>query len=339
MPDLGCVTHVVVERAAPGGYHYLHESSPAWLGDTLTICWANHRTHEVNTTGELVRCRDSRDGGLTWETARTCAEPPQNGSDSYNHPVILSHAGRLWGFFTRWDDGTPSTEGFVRDADSGAWHSTGMRIPGFIPFRPPARLPDGTWIMSGEHHWHEAAVALCSKDDFSEWKMVEIPRPESIELLFPEATLMEQEDRLVAIMRPRNMSCAPVSISEDWGRSWSVMQPSNFPMAWSQPYCGKLSAGQYYLISNDREADRALLSIAVTDPGETLFRHVWKIRHQCYPVRRLFGGWGEGSQVGNPTEWSYPGAVEHDGNLYVSCTQGKEDCVLSVIPISALAGA
>ena len=51
---------------------------------------------------------------------------------------------------------------------------------------------------------------------------------------------------------------------------------------------------------------------------------------------RLFGGWGDGSRVGKPTEWSYPAAVEHDGKLYVSCTQGKEDCALSIIPVTAL---
>ena len=38
-----------------------------------------------------------------------------------------------------------------------------------------------------------------------------------------------------------------------------------------------------------------------------------------------------------PTEWSYPSAVEHDGNLYIAYTQGKEDCALSIVPIGVLA--
>jgi hypothetical protein len=40
--------------------------------------------------------------------------------------------------------------------------------------------------------------------------------------------------------------------------------------------------------------------------------------------------------VGNSTEWSYPAAIEHEGKLYVTYTQGKEDCVLSIIPLTAL---
>ncbi|MDD4565891.1 MAG: hypothetical protein PHE79_10515 [Eubacteriales bacterium] len=40
--------------------------------------------------------------------------------------------------------------------------------------------------------------------------------------------------------------------------------------------------------------------------------------------------------VGTSTEWSYPNAYEHNGNLYITYSQGKEDCVLSIIPIEAL---
>ncbi len=39
MPDLDCVTHVSVEKAQPGGYHYLHESSPAWHKGNLYVSY------------------------------------------------------------------------------------------------------------------------------------------------------------------------------------------------------------------------------------------------------------------------------------------------------------
>lgn len=32
-----------------------------------------------------------------------------------------------------------------------------------------------------------------------------------------------------------------------------------------------------------------------------------------------------------------PAAIEHDGKLYITYTRGKEDCGLSIIPLSALA--
>ena len=76
---------------------------------------------------------------------------------------------------------------------------------------------------------------------------------------------------------------------------------------------------------------RCLLTIAVTGPEGGLFRRIFKLRHQQWPRRRLFG-----NAVGKPTEWSYPTAIEHNGNLYITYTQGKEDCVLSIVPIEVL---
>jgi hypothetical protein len=99
-----------------------------------------------------------------------------------------------------------------------------------------------------------------------------------------------------------------------------------------QPFAGELSTGQNYLITNYREENRALLTIALTKPGEKLFTKLYKVRHQRWPKRRLLGG----GNVGRDTEWSYPNAFEHEGKLYIAYTQGKEDCVLSIIPIEAL---
>jgi len=122
------------------------------------------------------------------------------------------------------------------------------------------------------------------------------------------------------------------------------MRLSNFPLEASQPFAGKLSTGQNYLLTNSLEDGRSLLSIAVTGPEGGLFKRIFKVRHQKWPARRLFGGFNaeswtgeKGSWVGKPTEWSYPNACEHDGKLYITYSMGKEDCVLSIIPIEVLA--
>ena len=73
-------------------------------------------------------------------------------------------------------------------------------------------------------------------------------------------------------------------------------------------------------------------------PGGGVLR-VWKIRHQEWPKRRVHGGNVAHPTVllGKPIEWSYPAVMEHDGHLYVAYSQGKEDCCLSIIPLTALA--
>ncbi len=336
MRDLDYVTHISVIRARRGEYHYLHEPSLAWHKDRLYVCWANHPTHEVNVRDELVRSRYTDDGGHTWSEPVIWAAPPQNGSESYNHTVLTSQLGHLWGFFARWENELPSTEVFVLDEDSGAMVSLKVTIPGFVPFQAPFRMKDGNWIMGGEAHWYEAAVAISDGDNFRRWRMVQIPRPETVKLMFPETMLMDQGDRIVAICRPRDAGTAPVAVSRDCGRSWTLLEPSNFPLCSTQTYCGKLSTGQHFLLSGNREEGRTLMSIAVAKPGGRVFEKVWKVRHQKYPKRRLLGAEDGRTRVGEDTEWSYPAAVERDGNLYVCYTHGKEDCALSVIPVAAL---
>lgn len=337
MLDLPLVTHVQLERAEPDGYHYLHESAIAWHKGTLYAGWANHRQLEVNVKDELLRGRTSTDGGFTWSAVSTWAAAPLLGGESFNHPVLMSHQHKLWGFFTRWENELPRTEIFTLNETTQTWRPVQKHIPGFVPFSPPRRLSDGNWIMGGELHWYEAAVAISHGDDFTRWDMVQIPRPEDITLLYPETTLFEQGDAWVALCRPRNARTAPASVSPDQGRTWTPLRPSNFPLGTSKPLCGKLSTGQQYLIANNLEQGRTLLSIAVTAPGGQLFSRIWKIRHQQTPKRRLLGSLTNKSSVGKPTEWSYPAAIEHDGKLYVTYTQGKEDCALSIIPVSALA--
>ncbi|MEI7728539.1 MAG: sialidase family protein [Verrucomicrobiota bacterium] len=338
MPDLPVVTHVQVERAVQGGYHYLHEPALAWHKNVLHAGWANHRLFEINVKDELLRGTTSTDGGLTWAPAKIWAEKPLLGGESFNHPVLYSHQGKLWGFFTRWEKEQPRTELFTLDEAAGTWQPLNQHIPGFIPFTPPRKLRDGNWIIGGELLWYEAAVAISYGDDFTRWDVVQIPRPESIKLMFPETTFLEQGNALVAICRPKDAKTAPASVSTDCGRTWTPLRQSNFPLAASKPLSGRLSTGQQYLITGNLEQGRNLMSIAVTAPGDQTLCRIWKIRHQQSPKRRLLGSQdGKKTHVGNSTEWSYPAAVEHDGKLYIIYTQGKEDCALSIIPVTALA--
>lgn len=345
MPDLDVVTHVQLERAQRGGFHYLHETAIAWHQGYLYAGWANHGLLEVNVADERIRGRRSRDGGLTWEPAIDWAKPPLEGSESFNHPGLRSHQGTLWGFFTRWEKKLPDTQIFTLDEPSQTWLPRAVFLRGFVPMTPPRKMRDGNWIMSGELHWFEPAVALTRGDDFTRWEIVPLPRPATLRLRFPETTLLDFGDALVAICRPREVLTAPVAVSRDGGRTWSELQLSNFPLFDSKPFGGELSTGQHFLITNHLEQERTLLTIAVTAPGARTFSRIWKIRHQQTPMRRLLANRtpvgiatpGSGTSVGTPTEWSYPSAIEHDGKLYVTYTQGKEDAALSIIPLSALA--
>ncbi len=345
MPDLDIVTHICIERAQRGGYHYLHEATIAWHRDRFHLGWANHRTRETGDHDELVRGCTSTDA-MHWSKPAIWAQAPFVKATSHNHPLLFAHGGKLYGFFVCWRDmperkHRPTTEVFILDDASGKWlWQEKSSIPEFLPFCPPQRMPDGNWLIGGENYWYDAAVAISDGDDLTRWKMVKIPRPESLKLLYPETAIVDRgNNRLLAVCRPQQNTptrpdawTAPVSESRDGGHTWTPLGLSNFPLAPSQPFAGRLSTGQNYLLTNSREDGRALLSIALTGREGGLFRRIFKVRHQPWPRRRLFG-----NAVGQSTEWSYPFAMELNGKLYIAYTQGKEDCVLSIVPIEVLA--
>lgn len=355
MEDPGIITQICVERGQSGVYHYLHESTIAWHRGRFYVGWANHPHLEDNNRNEIIRGKTSVDG-LHWSEPSVWVQAPQNGASSFNHPLIFSQGDTLYGFFVAWHDGKPTTQIFVYDDNTGAWqYQPQCDIPGFLPFCTPQPTNDGNWIIGGEYGWYESAVIISRGTDLTRWDLVTIPRPETLKILYPETALVNQPDRILAICRPNakfnreaphivyppdeEMFTAPMAESRDNGRTWSPLALCNFPLTASMPFSGRLSTGQNYLLTNSlaTEEGRSLLSLAVTGPEGGLFRRIFKVRHQDWPARRLFEGYGAESYVGTFTEWSYPKATEHNGNLYIVYSQGKEDCALSIIPIESLA--
>lgn len=335
MPFLSTVTHVSVERATPKGPYYLHESGIAYYKGQLHALWANGPT-ELNFYEESTRTRVSKDKGMTWSASTEIA--PGGPQFAHNHPVIFTHKGQLWAYATNFNKGEkrPRVKAFLFNAKSGKWEARGQVMEDFVPFDPPKKMADGNWILTGEKSFDtNPRVLISNGDDFSHWTPVDLPMPDGMKLIFPETTTLVYPDELIAVTRNSLAPRALVSVSRDNGRRWSTLEVSNLPMVASKPLGGVLSTGQRYLISNTPDKGRQLLTIAVTAPGERKFSKVWKIRHQGYPLRRSTQYVPLEAKDGT-THWAYPAALELDGKLYVTYSVAKEDCELSIIPLTAL---
>jgi len=193
---------------------------------------------------------------------------------------------------------------------------------------------------------HPAAVAISRGDDFTRWDLVVIPAAPHLGGIWGESTVIVEGERITNIARYGKQPLALAATSDDGGRTWTTMRPSNLPMATSKPYAGRLSTGQRYLVcstSADGGGRRAPLTIAVSKPDEPTFSQVFVIRHAEFPE-----GPGE-SHV--RASLSYPYAIEHEGNLYVGYSnnggnvgrvgQGRElwnnnSAELAVIPVRSL---
>ena len=343
IPMLDRVTHVVAHRAT-SDHGFLHGAAIVAHDGELVCGWANSPVDE-NSTKELMRGRRSVDRGRHWGPIETIA-PGFDDDECHSHGVFLSHEGSLWAFVPRFRGlknprqfNGLRTEAFVCDPSSAGgaiWSSRGVVCDDLWPLEEPRRLPDGSWIIGGLDPDSNPVVARSEPDNLLRWQAVPIPTPDDAMLRFAETTTVRRAGGLLAVSRyPAGRAptiddqVALVSTSEDWGATWSRAVASNLPMVDSKPFAGVLSTGDWYLVFNAiGPGKRDTLVIGVGRQDAPLDR-VWRIQHGSPPNLR-HAGWAKSSQ------WSYPGGCEHEGELHVVYSIGKEDCGLSIIPVEVL---
>jgi hypothetical protein len=187
-------------------------------------------------------------------------------------------------------------------------------------------MKNGSLITGGQDKDGFPVVAISRGNDVTKWDTVSIPFPSRLAPSFAETTVEIHEQNALAVIRG-GRGVAWVSTSSDYGRTWTQAVESNLPMPRSKAYLGRLSSGELYLVSNFGNRDTLVISVGT--PGTATLNQMYRIRHgKSEPPR--FPGHAKGKQ------WSYPYGYEHDGNLYVVYSIGKEDCGLSILPISSL---
>lgn len=309
------------------GWDFLHGAAVVEHKGQLLVNWA-HNPGKENTATELVRGRRSDDGGKTWGEAELVA-PGFEGPRRHSHGVFLEQDGKLWCFVSNFGEGEPKglfsglrTEAFTLNEQTNDWDSQGIVANDCWPMDAPMKMADGNWIMGGLTSKIRSCVAISHGDDLTKWDTVPIPWPEGRGFL--ETSILVEDDQVTAFIR--NQGWVAISVSKDYGRTWSEVMKGNYPMAASQPFAGKLSTGQSYLLSNIR--NRHTLAIAVSKPGEKTFSRVWRVRHGEGPED--YAGAVRGGA------WAYPYAYEHDAKLYVVYSVRKRECEMAIIPISSL---
>ncbi len=348
-----------------GAFHrVIHEADYAWsfligIGlamhrNRLHAAWAQAPAHTPeNTVKEVVRSRTSDDAGQTWRPIRVLA-PGRDGRNN-SHGVFHVMDGVLWYFAAayegfvwgkklkgpadlNWVFHNLRTEAFRYDPAADAWSSQGD-IGELYPLQAPLRLPGGGWLMAGMDGYGRGAVMTSQGDDILKpWRLTPIPK--SLGGL-AETNVLRHGDELLALLRPipNQPQRIQLSRSSDAGQTWSDPQPTALPCATSKIAATTLSTGQHVLLFNyhatsqtgepGRQRDYPV--IAVTAPGESAFRALWRIR----PDLPLSARFADHSQHHNP-QWAYPYPLEHDGTLYVAYHSAKEDACLTTIPISDL---
>ena len=342
IPLLQGVEFHVIKKQRPDadGCNWTLGVGLAWHKGQLYASYGFNKGGE-NTASEETHVRVSSDGGKTW--GAPVVMDHGEGNLGVSHGVFLSHAGRLWAFMGAFYDNfqRTHTRAYTLNETTGAWEPQGVAIDrGFWPMQEPQKMDDGHWIMAGARvsHGYDVvgdlpAVAISRGEDFTRWDLVVIPPAPRLGGIWGESTVIVEGKRILNIARYGAKALALVSVSEDYGRTWTPTRPSNLPMATSKPYAGILSTGQRFLVCTttaDTGGRRSPLTIAVSKPGESDFSKVFLIRTSVF----------EGTPgVSDPkADFSYPYAVEHEGKLYIGYTHKSHAAnELAVIPVSSLA--
>ena len=314
----------------------------AWHKGKLYASYG-YNTGDENTPTEESHVRVSSDSGASW--GRPIVMDSGEGNLGVSHGVFLSQGGKLWAFMGAFYDRfqRTHTRAYTLDEATGSWVPHGVVIPdGFWPMQEPQRMADGNWIMAGARiskgydvKGDLPAVAVSKGGDLTQWQMMVIAAAQGVGNIWGESTVVVEGERILNISRYGKKALALVSVSKDYGRTWTPTAPSNLPMATSKPYSGILSTGQRYLVCTttaDTGGSRSPLTIAVSKPGESVFSKVYLVRRSVCD---------ETPGVSHPkADFSYPYAVEHEGHLYIGYTHKSHAAnELAVVPVASLSAA
>ncbi len=326
----GMTHHIISPRHA--SWKWFHGTSIEFHKGKLHASWAANDKSE-NQPGEVVLVSESSDSGKTWSEAKVLAPGDGKGGTEYSnsHGTLLSHDGKLWGFFQKWAGGWDnplSTEAFILNEDTNEWESQSVVATQGWPLDRPKKTADGNWVMGvSGFKMRKPAIMISQGDNLLQWETFAIPTPR--EQMFPETSLIVDGNDVVSITRWGD-HMAWVSSSSDGGRTFPQARRSNLPMISSKPDSGVLSTGQWFAVVNME--DRDALMIAVGKPGEKGLSKVYKVRYGAPPdADRAYGNPRRLAQ-----SYAYPYSFEHEGNLYVTYSVDKADCELAIIPISSL---
>jgi len=110
--------------------------------------------------------------------------------------------------------------------------------------------------------------------------------------------------------------------------NWSAVVSSNIPDSHSRTCAAPLPDGQgVYLVGAQNPKSRDPVTLSIAADGLHFDQH-WAVNFGAPPVRYP----GHAKVVG----FQYPGAMVHDGKMYVSYSIGKEDIGVSIFPLSSI---
>ena len=330
LPSQHVVVSDVRSRDGVNQHNYLvHHRGIFW------IMWSDGPGVE-DRVGQRVKFATSHDA-LTWSEGEFLTPvPPRSGVDSPYYGT-RSDLGLRWiarGFWQRGGElialasldeaagffgPSLALHAFQLQPDEETWQSLGVIADDTINNFPPKPLSDGRWMMSRRgHDYKQQGVhfLIGGQQQIDHW--------DSVDVLGSVGDLAAEEpfwwelpngDLLALFRDNRRGGYLYRSFSSDDGRTWSKPAQTNFPDATSKMHGLRIGDGRYVFVSNANPRGRDPLVLSLSEDGIVFTKMAY-----------LVGG----------RRVDYPHVIEHDHQLLVAFSGGKQTVEVLKIKIADL---
>ncbi|MFW5923188.1 MAG: sialidase family protein [Planctomycetota bacterium] len=229
-------------------------------GDRRWAVWYGWETPGEDRNNYVIMAM-SNDAGRTWSDERLVVDPDGGGSvRAFDPEIWLDPNGKLWMF---WAQGV---EDHGKIGPSGVWAMTANEADGAdATWSEPRRLCDGVMmckpivLSSGDWAlpvslWHKreagSAAMFVSTDDgesFHQRGACDVP-PDVRD--HDEHMIVERNDGSLWML-VRTKYGIGESVSDDQGRTWSELRPSDIPHVVSRFFIRRLDSGRLLLVRHD----------------------------------------------------------------------------------------
>jgi len=315
--------HAVITTGTPEWRFRLHEYL-AWYKGRYWCIWSHGPVIEDKAT-QHIRYATSRDG-MGWTEHGPVVGPPKPGF-GYIARGLWVRDGELLALASLFRaPGYPgkglSLEAFRWEPGVERWAPAGTVLDDALNNFPPKKLPNGRWLMSRRDHKQDVSMVVGGVSAFNDWEILPFStyraekgkRPEE-----PYWYVLPDGRSLVGLFRNNVGKSLIRAFSSDSGRTWSPMVITNFPDATSKFFVVHTSSGYYAMVSNANPIGRNPLCLSVSRDG---------LVYTGMAVLPIPANERESLQ--------YPHAVEHDGQLLVVFSRGKQTVEIVKIPMSAV---
>lgn len=298
----------------------------AWFDGQFWAIWSCNRIRDLQA-GQYVRYATSRDG-VTWSESRMLTPSEEKEKFRYFARGLWVRDGELIALAAR-DEAVrplfgPSLElrGYRWDEARGRWSEPFVVASATINNFPPRKLAPGDWMMTRRDHRMRSSILIGGKTSVSEWRTMEIPKPEDGTALDEPEWWTLPNGALSTAFRDGGKSRRLYrSFSMDGGKRWSAPVRTNFPDAMAKFNVLRLRSGLYAMASNPNTSGKRIpLCLSLSRDG-VVFERMFILRDAETMYR--YAGKDPGY-----AGYHYPQLLEHGEYLYVIHAENMEDIVL-----------